>query len=243
MLLVDLDELPALFDRYWFWSARRRALAQFRRSDYLTGPGGTTQDLREAVRDRVEQELGRRPLGAVRLLTHLRYFGYSFNPVSFYYCYAPPQADGAETLEAIVAEITNTPWKERHAYVLDAAATPPVRSADGGCAFRFEFDKQFHVSPFMPMRMHYRWQLEAPGPALRIYMQNFPGGDSGGEAVFDASLDLRAATISPAHLAGALLTYPFITLRVVLLIHWQAVRLWFKRSPFYTHPDKPRTAQ
>jgi uncharacterized protein len=243
MLLVDLDELPGLFDRYWFWSARRRALAQFRRADYLTGPGGPTQDLREAVRDRVERDLGRRPLGAVRLLTHLRYFGHGFNPVSFYYCYGTPQPDGSETLEAIVAEITNTPWKERHAYVLDPAAATPVRSVDGAGAWRFEFDKQFHVSPFMPMQMHYRWQLETPGAALRIYMQNFPGRDCSAALAFDACLDLRAESLGSAHLARALITYPFMTLRVVFLIHWQAVRLWFKRSPFYTHPEKPRTAQ
>ncbi|MEO7775243.1 MAG: DUF1365 domain-containing protein, partial [Steroidobacteraceae bacterium] len=235
--------LPALFDRFWLWSARGPAPARFRRADYLTGAAGPDQPLRDAVLDRVADETGRRPLGAVRLLTHLRYFGHGFNPVSFYYCYGAARPDGSETLEAIVAEITNTPWKERHAYVLNVAGTAPVNAAAASQAWRFEFDKRFHVSPFLPMTMHYRWQLEAPGETLRIYMQNFPGSDSSSGLAFDASLDLRAEALTSAHLARALATYPLMTLRVVALIHWQAVRLWFKRTPFYTHSDKPRTTQ
>ena len=111
MLYLDLAELPQLFDRTPFWSARRPALAWFKRSDYL-GPAQVPLD--QAVRDLVAQRIGARPTGPIRLLTHLRYFGYSMNPVSFYYCFDP----SGQTLETIVAEITNTPWKERHQYVL-----------------------------------------------------------------------------------------------------------------------------
>ena len=112
MMYLDLDELPRLFTRRWFWSVGRRNLAEFRRSDYLGDPD---RDLADCVRDCVSAKLGWRPDGPIRLLTHLRYFGHCFNPVSFYYCFA----EDGETLRAIVAEITNTPWQERHQYVLD----------------------------------------------------------------------------------------------------------------------------
>ena len=156
MLYIDLAELPRLFDRVPFWSARRPAPAWFKRGDYL-GPADVPLD--QAVRDLVERRTGRRPAGPIRLLTHLRYFGYVMNPVSFYYCF-----DRAGTaLETIVAEITNTPWGERHQYVLPAAA-----AVDGGAApmLRFDFDKRFHVSPFMPMEMPSGF-MRAWSPVLR----------------------------------------------------------------------------
>ncbi len=125
MTLLDLDELPSLFDRFWLWSARRPALAWFRRKDFH---GAATQPLATAVRDTVEQHTGKRPTGPIRLLTHLRYFGYSFNPVSFYYVY-----DAADTqVETIVAEITNTPWKQRHCYVLSTHQGSSLPSLAGG---------------------------------------------------------------------------------------------------------------
>ena len=108
MMYVDLEELPTLFDPYWCWSTRRSALARFERTDYH---GEASQSLSESIRATVHGKTGRRPAGRIRLLTHLRYFGHSFNPVSFYYCF-----DEHDTrVETIVAEITNTPWKERHA--------------------------------------------------------------------------------------------------------------------------------
>ena len=111
MLYLDLAELPEVLDGRLLWSARRPSLAWFRRADYL---GDTARPLDHEVRDLVEQRTGARPVGPIRLLTHLRYFGYVMNPVSFYYCF---DAAG-ERVETVVAEITNTPWKERHSYVI-----------------------------------------------------------------------------------------------------------------------------
>ena len=150
MLYVDLAELPHLFDGIPFWSARRPALAWFKRSDYL-GPAQLPLD--QAVRDLVAAKSGRRPSGPIRLLTHLRYFGYCLNPVSFYYCFSP----AGDVLETIVAEITNTPWNERHQYVL------PIESS-GARLKHLEFDKSFHVSPFMAM-----------DPALSLVLQRAVG--------------------------------------------------------------------
>ena len=137
-LYLDLDELPRLFDGRWLWSLEHANLAQVRRSDYFGDP---RVPLAQAVRDRVESETGRRPTGPIRLLTHGRYFGLRMNPVSFYYGFA----DGGATLEWVLAEITNTPWGERHAYLLPVAA---ATASPGGLSW--DFDKQFHVRPSCP---------------------------------------------------------------------------------------------
>ena len=174
----------------------------------------------------VKTRTGRLPTGPIRLLTHLRYFGYCFNPVSFYYCF-----DAADTrVETVVAEITNTPWAERHAYVLPI--TDAARS--GARAWEFEFDKQFHVSPFLPMDMRYRWRLAAPGDTLDVHMQNLRAG----AIDFDATLHLRRVPITHGSLARALAVFPLITLKVSALIYWQALTLWLRRTPFFAHPEK-----
>jgi len=233
MSYIDLAELPGLFDRRWLWSARRPALAWFRRADFL-GPAEVPLDT--AVRDLVAERTGARPTGPIRLLTHLRFFGHSFNPVSFYYVF-----DAADSrVETIVAEITNTPWKERHAYVLPA--TDAARR--GARAWHFSFAKQFHVSPFMPMDMRYEWSFGEPGAGLHVHMENH-SCDEGrdGEPRFDATLNLRREPMTAGALARALAFFPLMSLRVVTLIHWQALRLLLKRTPFHAHPSKRPTRE
>jgi len=209
MLYLDLDELPRL------------GVASFSRSDFLGDP---SRDLSTEVRDRVEAAFGFRPEGPVRLLTHVRSLGYVFNPVSFYFCFDA----GGEVLRAVVAEITNTPWKERHAYVL--AAGPDGASAT--------FDKQFHVSPFFPMEQTYEWRLGVPGEQLRVEMVN---REKGAE-VFRAGLALRRSAWSAGALRRAALLQPLMAWKVHAAIHWQALRLWVKGVPFHVHPGK-RAAQ
>jgi uncharacterized protein len=205
MLYLDLDELPGL------------AVRGYRREDFLGDP---SRDLAGEVRDRVEAALGFRPEGPVRLLTHVRSLGYTFNPVSFYYCF---DRDG-ERLRAVVAEITNTPWGERHAYVLPAGPDGVTSS----------FAKAFHVSPFFPMDQAYDWRLGVPGDALDVEMVNRQGGDE----VFRARLSLRRRALSPSSLRRAALAQPLMAWKVHAAIYWQALRLWVKGTPFHVHPAK-----
>ena len=220
-LYLDLDELDRVFAGRWLWSTDGANLAEFRRSDHLGSPA---VPLAEAVRDLVGLHTGSRPNGPVRLLTHLRYAGYVFNPVSFYYCHA---ADGT-TPVAIVAEITNTPWKERHAYVL------PMRAArQRGHSWEWDFAKTFHVSPFVGMERQYAWRFTDPDEGLRVRMLVLREG----ERELEAGLDLRRRPISAASLARVLWRFPLMTTQVITAIHWQALRLWLKRTPVHDHPQ------
>jgi uncharacterized protein len=215
MVYVDLAELPHLFDRFWLWSARRFAPAWLRRADYIGDPAIS---LANAVRNLVFARTGRRPAGPIRLLTHLRYFGHCFNPVSFYYVFD----ERDERIETVVAEITNTPWKERHAYVL------PVEDA----RMQWNFAKQFHVSPFMPMAQNYVWKLGSPNETLQVWMENHEQD----RCVFTAGMRLHRVEISSGSLARALCRWPLMTVKVVAAIYWQALRLAVKRVPFVPHP-------
>lgn len=220
MAYLDLEELPEVFNNCPGWSTQRPALAWFHRADHLPP---SSLPLAEAVRRLVHARTGRRPGGPIRLLTHLRYFGYCMNPVSFYYCFDPT----GRTVEFIVAEINNTPWKEQYCYVLDCRAQARVRGS-------FKFNKAFHISPFMPMGQQYRWRFSHPSEKLHVAMQNAEDG----RVVFQAGMALNAERISATVLTKALLAHPLMSWKIIYMIYWQALLLWLKRVPFYTHPGK-----
>lgn len=232
LMYLDLGELPGVLDPFPLYSARRPAPARFRRRDYLGDPA---RPLAECARDAVESESGDRPAGPVRLLTGLRYLGHSFNPVSFYYCFDK----SAERVEAVVADVENIPWGERHAYVL-------ARGQREGPVLSDELDKSLHVSPLMGMDQTYAFRASEPGERLAVHIESRPrrgavnaGGD-GAPRSFDATLSLRRRELSRRRLTGLLARYPAMSLQVVAKIYAQSLRLKLKGARYFPHPEGSR---
>ena len=243
MLLLDLDELPTVFDHCALWSVGRANVASFWRRDYYQHPD--EPDLKQGIQQLVRQRTGLDVPGRVLMLTHLRYFGLCFNPITLYYCY-----DLAGVLQAIVADVTNTPWQQRYQYILltqaqgDSKAmqhpsVAVVRSSDTDY-FEFELDKQFHVSPCQPMQMRYHWRLSAAQQQLQVRLQSYRPVPSQARPSqnFTASLMLERKHLTTQGLNQMLLQYPLLGARVLSGIYWHAFRLWLKGTPFYKHPKR-----
>ena len=222
MMYLDLDELDTVFERRWFWSTRRPAIARFRREDHFGNPD---LPLDAAVRDLVLERTGRRPDGPIRLLTHLSWFGYCFNPISIYYCYNR----AGTVVEAIVAEVSNTPWGERCCYVLDRRKNQGDDETQ-----RYRTKKTMHVSPFMSMDLQYDWLLTMPGDELVVRIKT----EKDGANHFGATLVLRRQEATGRNLAAVLIRYPLMTLKVTAGIYWQAFKLWLRGCPLHAHPRK-----
>ena len=237
LMYLDLGELPEVLDPFPLFSARRAAPAQFRREDFL---GPADRPLDECARDTVAAATGERPAGPVRLLAGLRYFGHSFNPVSLYYCFG---SDG-EGIDAVVADVQNIPWGERHPYVL-------ARGERRGTVLADELQKTFHVSPLMGMDQTYSFRASEPGGTVAVHIESRPRETAENRRIgafprsrraptFDATLNLRRRELSRGTLTRLLARYPAISLQVVAKIYAQSLRLKLKGAKYHPHPDASR---
>ncbi|MDQ0121202.1 DUF1365 family protein [Pseudomonas lini] len=220
MFYLDLDEQEQLLGLSPLLGASRLAPLCWRETDYLPAWTRRGMPLKDAAREVVANALGQAPEGAIHLLTQPRSWGISFNPVSFYFCH---DSDGL--LAAIVLEVRNTPWRERFHYVLPVLPGQPRQ---------FSVTKAFHVSPFLPMDMQYHMRFRIDGEHLRIHMENRREG----QKVFEADLALRRQPLDAAALRRHVLAFPWMSLRTLGAIYWQAMRLLLKRTPLYAHTTR-----
>jgi DUF1365 family protein len=228
MLFLDLEEIPTLFKDRWLWSAKHCNVAWYRRRDYLGEPA---LPLDTSVRDLLETQTGQRPAGPIRLLTQLRFFGFHFSPVNFYYCY-----DAADQIiEAIVAEVRNGHFSKHRFYVLlDSELNEGKDSIK-----RYRFTKAFHVSPFMEMDVRFDWGFGPAAEQLAVQMESFRDG----EKFFDATLRLQRRELTGWAMARLIAGYPFVTARGLAMFGYQLLRLWLKRIVPYPGPRKPPSRQ
>ena len=217
---LDLDEVPKIFNLPFLMSYNFPGLLSFWRKDYF---GDAKKSLKDSISDFVKAHTGKPVSGPIRLFTNISYFGFCFNPASFYYCYAE---DGT-TLETIVLEVTNTPWRERHQYLM---------KFEGSGKKTFFLKKEFHVSPFMPMNIDYTWVFNNPEERAYILMQNRYTDEK--KIVFDATLEAKRLPLTRWNMVKTFIKYPFMTFKTALAIYWQALILYFvKKTPFYDHPQ------
>ena len=215
---LDLAEAEEIVRSSWWLSTKRFAPACYRRADHF---GDSELSMRDAVYEFVRQKAGLRLNGPVRLLTQLRHFGAYFSPINIFYCF-----DQNEELVALVAEVSNTPWNERHVYLLWEG------NRRGEASNRYSHPKEFHVSPFMGMDSQYEWQIRKPNDKLHLSL----GCDREGNRIFQANLHLNRVALTDAQLVRSMLRRPVAAAHIVGAIYYQALRLWMKKCQFYPHP-------
>lgn len=211
MLALDIDELPQLNQQSWLFKVNRWAPLRFDFSDHF--PNATDpNDFKRRIKQKVAELGGTSEIDRITLLTQVRCFGVYFSPINFYFCYQQDE------LICMLAEVSNTPWQQKHFYLVENT--------------NFSNDKDFHVSPFMPMNMQYKWRLTAPNKRLLVHIENHQS-----DKVFDATLSLSKVDFNNNNLLKTLIKHPLMTTKIMSGIYWQALKMVLKRFVFIPHPN------
>ena len=230
MMYLNLQQIDDVLNRTRLWGSRWYHPGRLKRDDYFSIDGNNAQSIDAAVRQEIKMQLQLDLTGAICLLTNFRYFGHIINPISCYYCFD----DSNSRLIALLIEVTNTPWGEKHHYVLDLR--------EGESDTPVEFEKKMHVSPFMPMNRTYRWRGSSPSQSLRyslaLLIKSEEAQNTDDTIHFDSGVVFKRLPATGANLNRVLYLYPLMTIKVVLAIYWQALKIWIKRIPFVPHPNK-----
>ncbi|WP_435237731.1 DUF1365 domain-containing protein [Psychromonas sp. PT13] len=223
LLAIDLDELPKLTNIGPWFKSNKFAPLNLKCSDYLDHKSQLSkQDVWLKI-----QSLGAKIVPKrVMFIGQLRCFGLYFSPINAYYCF-----DQDDQLIYLLAEVSNTPWNERHYYLI-----PLNPSEDKKAANKLISEKVFHVSPFMDLNMEYQWVIKKPADQLKLHIQNMHL--STGEKVFDASLTMQRMDFTNKNLRSCLASIPMMTLKTLWGIYWQALKLFIKGVPYVAHPQK-----
>lgn len=237
-LWLDVEQPQAIDQISPFWSSNRFNLVRYQRQHYQPSKRPIHAEICHLIKQQTNQEFN----GKIYLLGNLTYWGYCYNPVCFYFCY-----DEKQQLQYILSEIHNTPWGERFTYlhdVADSLSSAPIRKSSshsndrGDDTLRFKFDKKFHVSPFMPMDLEYDWRFNVSNEGIFISMNLQRYSENSSESIFNATMNLKSTPLGSKQARQIAFRYPWMCAKVMLSIYWQALRLWLKRIPFQTHPDK-----
>lgn len=223
MLYLDLQELPEVVGRSKLISGRRFSTASFLEEDHLSSTAGLAQQVRQFILDHT----GEMSTGRIRLLTQLRYWGYYFSPLNLFYV----SDNDDQEVEYVLAEVNNTPWGERHLYLLSKG------NQISDDPKRYVHPKQMHVSPFMEMEMDYHWCIVPPGERLSVVLENHRSD----QRLFSAGMKLERRALTRNSLLSMSCRYPWMTAQIITAIHYQALKLWWKKCPVYTHPEKQAT--
>jgi DUF1365 family protein len=191
----------------------------YRRKNYLQN----SMTLDQAARALINEKQGVYPTGKIYLLTHLSCFGYCFNPISLYFVFKPD----SDELDFIIVEVTNTPWGEKHAYVV---GNPAKIHSD---IYKFTFTKKLYVSPFLEMDYEYHFKVKINQDSIIVHIENYQEK----ELHFDATLSLSPAPLPPIK---TFLRFPLITYKISAAIYLQAIKLWLKGIPIHSHPRKKK---